>query len=223
MRLQVYGDEIIRVTSTPTRDVELPPSLMVTAKPLTGGFTVTERPGNGDAQDRESRRRTSISRPAMSSSTTPAAAWCLAKAALRRSRRPTPRASRSSTVRQQFNRGTDEGFYGLGQHQNRQMNYNGEDVELAQHNMDVAIPFVVSTRNYGVLWDNNSITRFGDPEALPLRRRRGRRAERQWRHRLDRDLQRQWQDHRQPAGAGDRLQYLENLKDWPAGHADRRP
>ena len=36
VRLQVYGDEIIRVTSTPTRDVELPPSLMVTARPLTG-------------------------------------------------------------------------------------------------------------------------------------------------------------------------------------------
>src|SRR6185503_9553187 len=57
------------------------------------------------------------------------------------------------SVRQQFNRGTDEGFYGLGQHQNRQMNYNGEDVELAQHNMDIAIPFVLSTRGYGLLWD----------------------------------------------------------------------
>ena len=54
-------------------------------------------------------------------------------------------------IREEFNRGTDEGFYGLGQHQNRQMNYNGEDVVLAQHNMDVAVPFVVSTRNYGVL------------------------------------------------------------------------
>ena len=54
-------------------------------------------------------------------------------------------------VRQEFNRGSDEGFYGLGQHQNGQMNYNGEDVILAQHNMDVAVPMVVSTRNYGVL------------------------------------------------------------------------
>lgn len=71
-------------------------------------------------------------------------------------------------VRQQFNPGTDEGFFGLGQHQNGQMNYNGEDVELAQHNMDVAIPFVVSTRNYGVLWDNTSITRFGDPKPYEL-------------------------------------------------------
>src|SRR3546814_9010560 len=67
------------------------------------------------------------------------------------------------TVSQQFNRGTGEGFYGLGQHQNGQMNYNGEDVELAQHNMDIAIPFVVSTKGYGLLWDNDGISRFGNP------------------------------------------------------------
>ena len=67
-------------------------------------------------------------------------------------------------TRVQFNRGTDEGLYGLGQHQNRQMNYNGEDVELAQHNMAIAVPYLVSTRGYGLLWDNNSITRVGDPK-----------------------------------------------------------
>ncbi|MCA0979486.1 DUF5110 domain-containing protein [Qipengyuania flava] len=67
-------------------------------------------------------------------------------------------------TRVQFNRGTDEGLYGLGQHQNRQMNYNGEDVELAQHNMAISIPYLVSTRGYGLLWDNNSITRVGDPQ-----------------------------------------------------------
>ena len=44
------------------------------------------------------------------------------------------------------------------------MNLNGEDVELAQHNMDIGVPFVVSTRNYGVLWDNNGITRLGNPK-----------------------------------------------------------
>ncbi len=48
-------------------------------------------------------------------------------------------------VSQRFNAGTDEAFYGSGQHQNAQMNLNGEDVELAQHNMDIGVPFVVST------------------------------------------------------------------------------
>lgn len=69
---------------------------------------------------------------------------------------------------QQFNRGTDEAFYGLGQHQKGQMDYNGEDIDLAQHNTDIAIPFVLSTRNYGLLWDNNSITRFGNPKPYAL-------------------------------------------------------
>ncbi len=71
-------------------------------------------------------------------------------------------------TRAQFNRGTDEGLYGLGQHQNRQMNYNGEDVELAQHNMDIAVPYLLSTRGYGILWDNASITRVGDPVPYQL-------------------------------------------------------
>ena len=65
-------------------------------------------------------------------------------------------------TRVQFNRGTDEGLYGLGQHQNRQMDYNGEDIELAQHNMAIAVPYLVSTRGYGILWDNASITRVGN-------------------------------------------------------------
>jgi alpha-D-xyloside xylohydrolase len=65
-------------------------------------------------------------------------------------------------IKEGFNHGTRDAYYGLGQHQNAQMNLNGKDVLLAQHNMDVAVPFVVSDKNYGVLWDNNSISRFGD-------------------------------------------------------------
>ncbi|MFM7378803.1 MAG: hypothetical protein ACKO1O_11860 [Erythrobacter sp.] len=68
------------------------------------------------------------------------------------------------STRVQFNRGIDEGLYGLGQHQNRQMDYSGEDVELAQHNMAIAVPFLVSTKGYGILWDNASITRISDPK-----------------------------------------------------------
>lgn len=71
-------------------------------------------------------------------------------------------------VSQQFNRGTDESVYGLGQHQQGVMDQLGEDVELAQHNMEIAIPFIVSTRGYGLLWDNDGISHFGRPQAYPL-------------------------------------------------------
>ncbi|MGH8297391.1 MAG: PA14 domain-containing protein, partial [Steroidobacteraceae bacterium] len=66
-------------------------------------------------------------------------------------------------IRQQFGSTPGEAFYGLGQHQQGIVDYKGQDVTLAQHNMAVAVPFVVSSRNYGILWDNDSITRFGDP------------------------------------------------------------
>ncbi|PRY54258.1 alpha-D-xyloside xylohydrolase [Arcticibacter pallidicorallinus] len=65
-------------------------------------------------------------------------------------------------IRQGFEVGETEGFYGLGQHQNGVMNYRGHQVELLQYNTDVAIPFVISTNNYGILWDNYSITKVGD-------------------------------------------------------------
>jgi len=55
-----------------------------------------------------------------------------------------------------------EAFYGLGQHQDGLMNQKGYQVELAQNNTEIAIPFMVSTRNYGLLWDNYSITKVGD-------------------------------------------------------------
>src|SRR5437588_11492201 len=46
LRLEVYGGGIIRVTSRPTRSLNLPASLMVTTKPVTNGFTVAAGPGS---------------------------------------------------------------------------------------------------------------------------------------------------------------------------------
>ncbi len=74
-------------------------------------------------------------------------------------------------VGQKFYSPEDEALYGLGQHQNHLMNYKGYDVDLWQDNMEVVVPFLVSNRGYGILWDNNSRSRFGsmkDPEAIPF-------------------------------------------------------
>jgi alpha-D-xyloside xylohydrolase len=65
-------------------------------------------------------------------------------------------------IQQIFNSPADEAFYGLGQHQNDIINFKGQDVDLWQYNIVVAIPFLISSRNYAILWDNNSRTKFGD-------------------------------------------------------------
>ncbi|MGL4852123.1 MAG: TIM-barrel domain-containing protein [Phocaeicola sp.] len=67
------------------------------------------------------------------------------------------------TVQQVFESPADEAFYGLGQHQADEFNYKGKNEELFQYNTKVSVPFIVSTRNYGLLWDSYSLSRFGDP------------------------------------------------------------
>ena len=67
------------------------------------------------------------------------------------------------TVRQVFESPNDEAFYGLGQQQSDEFNYKGKNEVLYQYNTKVSIPFIVSNKNYGLLWDNYSLTKFGDP------------------------------------------------------------
>ena len=67
------------------------------------------------------------------------------------------------SLQQIFESPGDEAFYGLGQHQSDEFNYKGRNEELFQYNTKVSVPFVLSTKNYGILWDNYSFSRFGDP------------------------------------------------------------
>ena len=59
---------------------------------------------------------------------------------------------------QSFNLSTEEAMYGLGQHQNGKMNQRSQTILLKQRNMDVAVPFLQSTKGYGIYWDNYSAT-----------------------------------------------------------------
>ena len=62
-----------------------------------------------------------------------------------------------------FDSPDDEAFYGLGQHQSEEFNMKGKNEDLFQYNTKVSIPFVLSNKNYGLLWDAYSYCRFGNP------------------------------------------------------------
>jgi len=62
-----------------------------------------------------------------------------------------------------FDSPEDEAFYGLGQHQSEEFNMKGKNEDLFQYNTKVSIPFVLSNKNYGILWDSYSYCRFGNP------------------------------------------------------------
>jgi alpha-D-xyloside xylohydrolase len=61
-------------------------------------------------------------------------------------------------ITDRFSPDATEAFYGLGQHQSGMFNYRGSTVELGQNNTDVAIPFLVSSKGYGLLWNTASFT-----------------------------------------------------------------
>jgi alpha-D-xyloside xylohydrolase len=66
------------------------------------------------------------------------------------------------TIQQQFQLTANEGVYGLGEQEDGYFNYRGKKVVLVQSNVGAASPFLISTRNYGILWDNYSKTVFED-------------------------------------------------------------
>lgn len=71
------------------------------------------------------------------------------------------------SVRQAFEIAGSQEFLGLGQHSDGGIGRNGRRVLLQQVNTDVAVPMVWSTKGYGVLWDNASVTavEVGVPQA----------------------------------------------------------
>ncbi len=59
-------------------------------------------------------------------------------------------------VSERFSLQSNEALYGLGQHQTGALDYRGTSIVLSQLNSDVAIPFIISTRGYGLIWNTAS-------------------------------------------------------------------
>ncbi len=58
--------------------------------------------------------------------------------------------------------GSHEALYGLGQHQSGVWNYRGESVDISQENTNIAVPLMVSSKGYGIFWNNTSRSRFNN-------------------------------------------------------------
>lgn len=61
-----------------------------------------------------------------------------------------------------FSAGDDEHFYGLGQHQDGNLDLRGQTYLLRHHygsRESVGVPFLISSRHYAVMWDNPSLTK----------------------------------------------------------------
>ena len=75
-------------------------------------------------------------------------------------------------VQQEFLLSPDEALYGLGQHQEGFFNLRDIPLRLQQANTNISIPFLLSTKGYGVFWNNPSLTDF-NPADQPVTLRPG--------------------------------------------------
>jgi alpha-D-xyloside xylohydrolase len=159
LRLQVFSPRVVRVLYTPGTSLPRPGSLAVIAKPGRTHWKLSETADRVTLRTDALEVRVNRSSGAVgfySKAGTPVLeeagpggrTLCAAKVGGR------------DTLRscQEFVLAPDEAIYGLGQHPEGLMNYRGSAIHLQQENRDVGVPVMMSSRGYGVLWDNAAVT-----------------------------------------------------------------
>lgn len=170
LRLQVVNDKIIRVTASPTTIFVDTKSLITVYNSFSKNWTFTQK---GD--------KLILKTPAITAivllSTGAVSFIGKARNPVLKERQYNGRlfspavfeGENSNGITQTFQTTSNDSYYGLGQHQSDQFNYKGQQVFMFQNNTEVAIPFLISNKNYSILWDNYSLTKVGDTRAyMPL-------------------------------------------------------
>lgn len=75
----------------------------------------------------------------------------------RKAREWTAHRNGAYSLCQSFEGGHNAKFYGMGQYQMPCLNLSGCHLELAQRNSQVSIPFFLSSKGYGLVWNNPAI------------------------------------------------------------------
>lgn len=159
-RVEVWNDGIVRVIHRPSAAGALPKSLTVVAKPI----KVSWKLANGATEAVLSTARVQVhvekatgrvrffeSKGGPVCSEARNGTWLTSTSV--------GSANETLTVGQRFVLDPKEAIYGLGQHPTRgAMNYVGSRVRLQQKNTKVAIPVLLSSKGYAVLWDNPAVT-----------------------------------------------------------------
>jgi alpha-D-xyloside xylohydrolase len=161
MRIEVCGDRVIHVIASPTSEIPTPKvpvviqpckaqnikvasdkndvklsteAISVTVDTATGALTFLSKDGN--------------------------AVLAEAKNGGKEFDVPSVFETKTWQVQQTFSSQSDEVLYGLGQHQEGIFNVRGVPVRLHQANTNISIPFLLSSKGYGILWNNPSLTDF---------------------------------------------------------------
>lgn len=170
VRLQVIADKIIRVTASPATTFPATKSLITVDITSSKNFTVSSAGGKVIVKTLAITATVVQSTGAVSFADKNGVPVVMERQHNGRELRPAVFTGETSYgITQTFETSADDAYYGLGQHQDDQFNYKGRQVVMFQNNTEVAIPFLISSKNYGILWDNYSLSKIGDVrEYMPL-------------------------------------------------------
>ncbi|HEX2583908.1 MAG TPA: TIM-barrel domain-containing protein, partial [Steroidobacteraceae bacterium] len=158
-----YGDDTVRVNASNGSVFTTQPSLVVIEKPAKVAFTLQQLPESLSILSKK--LRINVSRK------TGALTFLKANGELLYQERVDQPQSLKKVeisgaptyeVTQSFQPQSDESLYGLGQYNSPYMDYRGKEVLLVQTNIGIVVPFMMSTRRYGLLWDIYSKMTFKD-------------------------------------------------------------
>ncbi len=162
VELQFFTPSIVRVLKSPSDKPFTKKSLSVIATPQTVAFTVNQK---GDVVNVKSDKMNVILnlKSGDISYTTNKGEPLLHEQPNGANFTPFDDAgSNTFKIAQSFTLDKDEAIYGLGQQQRGKLSLRNARINMVQGNTDDYVPFMVSTKGYGLFWDNYSPTVFED-------------------------------------------------------------
>jgi len=165
MRIEACGDRVIHVVAFPTSEIPSPKVPIVTqtcradnlqvkvgkkeTKLSTAAITIFVNAATGAVSFFSKDGKAVLAEPAEGGKTFDV---------------PSVAEMKTWQVQQSFLLPSDEAQYGLGQHQEGIFNVRGVPIRLHQANTNISIPFLLSSKGYGILWNNPSLTDFNPAE-----------------------------------------------------------
>ncbi|MBL7707900.1 MAG: DUF5110 domain-containing protein [Chitinophagaceae bacterium] len=167
IQLRVVNDKTIRVTASPQTDILSDKSLIVIQQPSFDQWEIKETGEALELVTASVKARINLSTGAIIFFDKDNHLILTEKTVQGRTIQPVMHEGKMLyAVKQGFAVTGEDAYYGLGQHQDDVWDYKGRQTIFFQNNTEIAVPFLVSVKNYGILWDNYSYSKVGDVRAF---------------------------------------------------------
>ena len=161
-------DNAVRIQFLKDADVPMP-ELVLTSGVRTPGFVVSDVPPRFEVRIRNMVVAFDKQDGTLSFESTSGEVFLSEKAGTRKLVRDSVMGTPCFLAEQTFESPAGEYLFGLGQFQDGHYNVRGISRRLTQVNSQIAIPFVYSTKGYGLLWHQYGLTDFNPADnAVPL-------------------------------------------------------